>query len=172
MLPLVIGDNKSALVHSDLLFWKVESEIRADGNPESQQTLKRWVRNKSIFSKRDREFYAAAAPIAATDKAGNSEKNYLRLFRAGAGKITGDIRNDSKTALREIVDYIGGDWERRIGVVSPTWNRKANYISISPTASSRAWDQNAFRDELQKCAEKFGGYALKWVEKPGSPSND
>jgi hypothetical protein len=44
-LPLVIGDNKSARVHSSLLFWKVESEINADGNPESQQTLEHFAFN-------------------------------------------------------------------------------------------------------------------------------
>ncbi len=32
-LPLVIGDSKSVPVHSDLLFWKAESEIRVIGRP-------------------------------------------------------------------------------------------------------------------------------------------
>ncbi|MEX0282130.1 MAG: hypothetical protein AB3N13_13185, partial [Arenibacterium sp.] len=37
--PLTIRENKSARVHSNLLFWKVESELRPNGNPECPQTL-------------------------------------------------------------------------------------------------------------------------------------
>ena len=37
--PLAVCKNKSARVHSNLLFWKVESELKPNGNPECPQTL-------------------------------------------------------------------------------------------------------------------------------------
>ncbi|MHA3916776.1 hypothetical protein, partial [Halovulum sp. GXIMD14793] len=39
--PLAIRENKSARVHSNLLFWKVESELKPNGNPECPQALKK-----------------------------------------------------------------------------------------------------------------------------------
>ena len=41
----MICNDISARVHSNLLFWKVESEITANGNPESQHTLDRLGRD-------------------------------------------------------------------------------------------------------------------------------
>ena len=37
--PLAIRENKSAGVHTNLLFWKLESELKPNGNPECPQTL-------------------------------------------------------------------------------------------------------------------------------------
>jgi len=41
LAPLSIRDDEPALVHSNLLFWKVEAEFSQIVNPESQQTLER-----------------------------------------------------------------------------------------------------------------------------------
>ena len=76
-----------------------------------------------------------------------------------------DICLNDVVALKNIVDYIGGDWSKRLRVVSPTWNRKAKYPAFQVDSQARAWVAQQFTEELEACADLLGCHAKDWVQK-------
>lgn len=95
----------------------------------------------------------------------------LDLWEAelGPGKIRvfffDDIAKRPAQTLRQIVDFIGGDYGRRIPLVSASRNRNRGEERAQASTEARAWASEAFNEELRRCAARFGDYGSAWLER-------
>jgi len=79
--------------------------------------------------------------------------------------IFDDIVKRPRHTLNAIVAYVGGNPRSRLAVVPAGFNRKANLDRPAISAESRAWVVNAFAEELDRCAERFGETGRKWRDR-------
>jgi hypothetical protein len=82
-----------------------------------------------------------------------------------------DLVADPAKTYREIVDYIGVDYRKRISIVSPAYNRKAGAKKLSVALDAREWVRQAFQAELEACAELFGPRGEQWLKRHSRPAD-
>lgn len=80
-----------------------------------------------------------------------------------------DLAAEPAKSYREIVDFIGADYRKRIRVVSPAYNRKAGAKKIQASPETREWVRAAFQPELEACTELFGAPGEKWRQRHSHP---
>jgi hypothetical protein len=76
-----------------------------------------------------------------------------------------DIVADPEGSLRRIIDDIGGDWGKRLPGLAPGWNRKHGRAVLAPTPEVRVSVTGWFADELDRCADLFGGRGAAWRDR-------
>jgi Sulfotransferase family len=106
---------------------------------------------------------------------GRSRQHFLSevvgRWRAGIGEdrlkifYFDDIVARPVEAFRAIVDYIGADYRKRIPLVSPGFNRQGRTEKAGFSPEAREWVRLAFQPELRACAELFGPYGRKWLDR-------
>jgi hypothetical protein len=83
-----------------------------------------------------------------------------------------DIAQAPEKTLRAIVDYIGGDYGKRVPLVRPSYNRKQSCAKVTVSDEAREWARQAFQPELLACAERFGRYGEAWLKAHRRPARD
>jgi hypothetical protein len=76
-----------------------------------------------------------------------------------------DIAERPAETLRQIVDFVGADYSKRIPVMSASRNRNRGEQRAHPSADARQWISEAFHDELERCAARFGNYGRAWLSR-------
>jgi hypothetical protein len=74
-----------------------------------------------------------------------------------------DIAQRPAESLRRIVDFIGADYGKRIPLVSASRNRNRGEQRAHPSAEARQWINEAFHEELERCASRFGDHGRAWL---------
>lgn len=82
-----------------------------------------------------------------------------------------DIRERPSDALAEIVTFIGGDMRKRIPFVWPGINRKNADVRPVIHPDAEEWVRQAFQEELEACAARFGKYGEKWLRRHAQPKD-
>lgn len=76
-----------------------------------------------------------------------------------------DIATRPVETRAEIIRFLGGDPEKPSGDLSPGHNPKASGKKLELRDEIRDILAEHFREELQACAELFGGHARTWAER-------
>lgn len=105
----------------------------------------------------------------------HADQNFLsdivKRWRAGIGSdrlkifYFDDLASEPGQAYRDIVDYIGADVRKRIPLISPRYNRKAQADKLLVAPEVREWVRSAFQKELESCADMFGDRGEKWLHR-------
>lgn len=129
-----------------------------------------------IYGERDYGSLEFVQSVAERQARQNYLSQIVRRWREGLGperlKIFhfDDLAADPVRTYRQIVDYIGADYRKRIPVVSAAYNRKAGAKKVSVSPEAREWVRAHFRPELEACANLFGARGERWLKRHNQPS--
>jgi hypothetical protein len=79
-----------------------------------------------------------------------------------------DISDRPEKARQEILAFIGAAPEKKSGKFEAGYNRKVNFAKLEFSGRAMAVIADFFKDELNACADLFGGYARDWKSKYGA----
>lgn len=80
-----------------------------------------------------------------------------------------DLAADPVKTYREIIDYIGADYRKRIPIISPAYNRKAGSGKVRVSPDAKEWVRETFQPQLRACAELFGSQGEAWLQRHSQP---
>jgi len=73
-----------------------------------------------------------------------------------------DVAARPAQAFAEILDFIGSSCRYRLPLVPVRYNRKAKNKRVKPSADASEWVRDAFQEELERCAGRFGSHGETW----------
>ena len=78
-----------------------------------------------------------------------------------------DLKGNPAALRRAIIQFLGGDPNKRSGNLSPDHNTKARKEKLPLTESIRSSLAQFFKEELAVCATELGGAAAQWPKRHG-----